>query len=86
MQKNCKCEIITSFGYITFFSSKVFCYIFVYNLLFCCFQFFRKHVPQLYRHIYPQGHWSIELTIASNGSQLLLSNSLFRLKSKNEFV
>ena len=37
--------------------------------------------------MYPQSHWSTQLTIVSSGSQFLLSNStLFYFKSKKEFI
>ena len=34
----------------------------IYNL-FCCFYFLRKQVPQLYKHMYPQSHWYMKLTV-----------------------
>ena len=70
-----------------FFQKQDFCYICVYNLVLFCFWFFRKWVPQLYKHMYSQSHWSMQHTIASSGSQFLLSNSLlFYFKSNNEFI
>ena len=82
--RNCNVSNFISFF---FFHGKVFCYISVHNLLFYCFWFFRKQVLQIYKHLYPQSYWSMQLTVVSSGSQLLLSNSLlFFFKSKNQFI
>ena len=52
------------------------------------FQLSLFFIPQLYKYVYPQSHWSMQLTVTSSGSQLLLSCSslLFHFRFKNEFI
>ena len=45
--------------YHFFLHKKVFRYFCEYNLLFCCFWFFRKWVPRLYKKLNAQSHWPI---------------------------